>query len=199
MFVTSCKVVVVTFSWNPYCSYWISCHNLTPQSTYTPINVIVRIVPYKIGQWFFLCFQVSLQCCRRQWSKPWLRRNWQWSSVQRRQRWWPLWINVHCPTVVSTGITPVQILTRFHIFRTLCFFHVFLFFVWLPSEKACSRLVCPGFDVGGGKGMLELEYEWLMLTGEGGQGWGGLLLSGLILSISQPTWMALVTGFYARL
>lgn len=65
-------------------------------------------------------------------------------------------------------------LTRFHIFRTLCFFHVFLFFLlyglfffpsfflfFPPLEKACSCLVCPGFDVGGVRGCWNWKVEKL--------------------------------------
>lgn len=61
---------------------------------------------------------------------------------------------------------------------------------------------CPGFDVSGDSGRLELEGYWCRVWRDGAQGGGGVFgrhLSGLILNISQPTLMALVIGFYARL
>lgn len=88
-------------------------------------------------------------------------------------------------------------------FLGLCASIMCSFFVWLPLETACCRLVLAlAFDVSEDRGRLELEGYWCRVWMDGAQGGGGVFgrhLSGLILSISQPTLMALVIGFYARL
>lgn len=94
---------------------------------------------------------------------------------------------MHCPIVVSAGITPVQILTRFHIFRTLCFFHVFIFFFFFLYEFLQRKHVATWFALalwvgvrGCWNGRSVTDAEIFL--------WGGRF-SGLILSMYITTTM----------